>query len=636
MKVKAQKKSKQNTKEEKELLSPGEALRVNWKAFHMLYKRYPQMFTSSIICVVWEAVTPYVGIYLSARIIDEIAGNRNPEILMSLVLYTLFSAAFISLVSALLAKWRDTQGSGMYFKVLQIFTQKLMEMDFVNIDDAKTHEKLSTINQNQNGGGWGLYRVTWSMNNLISAVFTILGGATLTVTLFTQSVPAEAGNLTVLNNPLFVLAVIAVMLAVTYISPALGNKAGSYYARRSDTHNLANRLFGFYGWLGYKQELAADMRIYRQDIICDKYNSDKTSTFGSKGIFAKYARGPIGLYNAASSAVSTVFTGFVLVFVCLKALAGAFGVGAVTRYVASVSRLSGGVSSLIGTAGDMRNNASFLKLVFDFLEMPNTMEQGSLPVEKRDYRNYKIEFKDVSFKYPGSEEYALKHVSMKFGAGERLAVVGQNGSGKTTFIKLLCRLYDPTEGVILLNGTDIREFDYLEYMAIFSVVFQDFKLFAFTLGQNVGTMVAYDCELAEIALQKAGFGERLEALEDGLETYLYKDFSKKGVDISGGEAQKIALARTLYKDAPFIVLDEPTAALDPIAESEVYSNFNDIVGEKTAIYISHRLSSCRFCNDILVFHEGELVQRGSHEQLSSDREGKYFELWNAQAQYYST
>lgn len=634
--MKTKKPQKQENKGEKDLLSRREAARVNWKAFLLLYRRYPQMATSSAICVIWEAITPYVGIYLSARIIDEIAGDRNPDTLMRLVLYTLFSAAFISLVSALLQKWRDTQGSGMYFKVQQIFTQKLMEMDFVGIDDAKTHEKLSTINQNQNGGGWGLYRVTWSLNNLLSAVFNLLGGAALTVTLFTQDVPEEAGRLTVLNNPLFVLAVIAVMVAVTYISPALSNKAGSYYARRSDTHNLANRLFGFYGWLGYRQDLAPDMRIYRQDIICDRHNNDKTSTFGSKGIFARYARGPIGLYYAASSAVSMVFEGVVYVFVCLKALAGAFGVGAVTQYVSSVSRLAGGVSSLIGTAGDMRNNASFLKLVFDFLEMPNTMEQGSLPVERLDSREYEIEFRDVSFKYPGSEEYALRHVSMKFGAGERLAVVGQNGSGKTTFIKLLCRLYDPTEGRILLNGTDIREFDYLEYMAIFSVVFQDFKLFAFTLGQNVGARVAYDRGLAERTLRKAGFGERLDTLEDGTETYLYKDFSKSGVDISGGEAQKIALARTLYKDAPFIVLDEPTAALDPIAESEVYSNFNDIVGKKTAIYISHRLSSCRFCSDILVFHEGELVQRGSHEQLSADTDGKYYELWNAQAQYYNS
>lgn len=619
---------------DKKLLSLREAYTVNRKAFKLLHSSYPHMFTSRIVNVIWDALTPYVGIYLSALIIDELAGRRDPGTLTKLVIITLISAGLISLVSALLNKWRDTQCAGMYYKVKQIFTRKLLDMDFVSIDDTKTHDLLSTINQNQNGGGWGLYRVIGNYESLISSVLSLLGGVTLTVTLFTKRVPDTAGSLTVLNNPLFVLAVILVMLAVTYLSPALSNKANSFRARRADTHNLANRLFGFFGWLGYRHEYAPDMRIYRQDLICEKYNNNKTNTFGSKGPFAKDSWGAVGLYRAASSAASVIFTGFVYVFVCLKALAGAFGVGAVTQYISSVTKLSGSVSSLIGTVGDIRNNGSFLKLVFDFLEIPNTMRGGNRTIDK-SRRGYEIEFKHVSFRYPGSEAYALKDVNMKFRSGERLAVVGQNGSGKTTFIKLLCRLYDPTEGSILLNGVDIREYDYTEYMGIFSVVFQDFKLFAFSLGQNVGARVAYDKELAEKCLDKAGFGERLRTLSDGTETYLYKEISETGVDISGGEAQKIALARTLYKDAPFIILDEPTAALDPIAESEIYSSFNDIVGDKTAIYISHRLSSCRFCNDIAVFHEGKLVQRGSHEQLSSDESGKYFELWNAQAQYYT-
>jgi ATP-binding cassette subfamily B protein len=215
-----------------------------------------------------------------------------------------------------------------------------------------------------------------------------------------------------------------------------------------------------------------------------------------------------------------------------------------------------------------------------------------------------------------------------------MAVVGMNGSGKTTMIKLLCRLYDPTEGIITLNGVDIKKYNYDEYMAIFSVVFQDFKLFSFTLSQNVAASVAYDSEKMAQTLTKSGFDSRLENMPKGIETYLYKDFEEDGVEISGGEAQKIALARALYKNAPFIVLDEPTDALDPIAEFEIYSKFNEIVGDKTAIYISHRLSSCRFCDDIAVFHEGELIQRGSHDALIADENGKYYELWNAQAQYY--
>ena len=210
-----------------------------------------------------------------------------------------------------------------------------------------------------------------------------------------------------------------------------------------------------------------------------------------------------------------------------------------------------------------------------------------------------------------------------------------NGSGKTTMIKLLCRLYDPTEGVITLNGIDIKKYNYTEYMSVFSVVFQDFKLFSFTLGQNVAASVEYDREKARKALVQAGFGKRLSQMPKGLDTNLYQNYERDGMEISGGEAQKIALARALYKDAPFIILDEPTAALDPVAEYEIYSRFNEIAGEKTTIYISHRLSSCRFCSDIAVFDKGRLVQRGSHDSLIADEKGKYYELWNAQSQYYT-
>ncbi len=195
------------------------------------------------------------------------------------------------------------------------------------------------------------------------------------------------------------------------------------------------------------------MRIYRQDLLCGKFNSDKTGTFSSQGYFARLARGPMGAYSGASRAVSVLFTGIAYLFVGLKAWAGAFGVGLMPQYVSSIVRLSDGVSSLIGTAGLIRINGSFVRQFFNFMDCPNVMYQGSLTVEKRRDRQYEIEFRDVSFRYPRSEQYALRHVNMKFKVGSRIAVVGENGSGKTTFIKLLCRIYDPTEGTILLNGT---------------------------------------------------------------------------------------------------------------------------------------------------------------------------------------
>ena len=610
-------------------------LRLNNRALKLFYKRYPQMILSRLISVVWNSLTPYVSIYLSALVIDELAGSRNVERLQLLVLITLASAAVIALGTALLKKWMEAQSAGMWFKVENILSEKMLDMDYVSLDETHTAELLSTIRQNMNGGGWGLYRVVVAYEELCSSILTILGGISLTVSLFVSRVPNGAGALSALNNPLVVLAVIAVMLAVTFIAPVLNNKSGSYYAKHADSHNLGNRLFSFFGWLGYYSELAPDVRIYRQDRICDRHNHNKDDTFCSNGLFARLAWGPMGLFAAAGSAVSVIFTGVVYAFVCLKALAGAFGLGSVTQYVASITKVSGGMSSFVSTLGDMRNNAPFLELTFEFLDIPNNMYQGSLTVEKRNDRKYEVEFRNVSFKYPGSENYALRNVNMKFEIGKRLAVVGMNGSGKTTFIKLLCRLYDPTEGEILLNGIDIRKYNYAEYMNIFSVVFQDFKLFSLTLGENVASGSNIDREKVIDCLNKAGFGGRLAEMPNGIDTYLYTDYEKDGVNVSGGEAQKIAIARALYKDSPFIILDEPTAALDPIAEAEIYGKFDEIAGDKTTIYISHRLSSCKFCDEIAVFHEGAVIQQGTHASLVSDESGKYYELWHAQAQYYT-
>ena len=610
-------------------------LRLNNRALKLFYKRYPQMILSRLISVVWNSLTPYVSIYLSALVIDELAGSRNVERLQLLVLITLASAAVIALGTALLKKWTEAQSAGMWFKVENILSEKMLDMDYVSLDETHTAELLSTIRQNMNGGGWGLYRVVVAYEELCSSILTILGGISLTVSLFVSRVPDGAGALSALNNPLVVLAVITVMLAVTFIAPVLNNKSGSYYAKHADSHNLGNRLFSFFGWLGYYSELAPDVRIYRQDRICGRHNHNKDDTFCSNGLFARLAWGPIGLFAAAGSAVSVIFTGVVYAFVCLKALAGAFGLGSVTQYVASITKVSGGMSSFVSTLGDMRNNAPFLELTFEFLDIPNNMYQGSLTVEKRNDRKYEVEFRNVSFKYPGSENYALRNVNMKFEIGKRLAVVGMNGSGKTTFIKLLCRLYDPTEGEILLNGIDIRKYNYAEYMNIFSDVFQDFKLFSLTLGENVASGSNIDREKVIDCLNKAGFGGRLAEMPNGIDTYLYTDYEKDGVNVSGGEAQKIAIARALYKDSPFIILDEPTAALDPIAEAEIYGKFDEIAGDKTAIYISHRLSSCKFCDEIAVFHEGAVIQQGTHASLVADESGKYYELWHAQAQYYT-
>ncbi|MCR5689458.1 MAG: ABC transporter ATP-binding protein/permease [Clostridiales bacterium] len=314
---------------------------------------------------------------------------------------------------------------------------------------------------------------------------------------------------------------------------------------------------------------------------------------------------------------------------------GSLGVGDFLKCATAGNDLLNSLGATGSIATGLHNNVKYLDKFFEYLDLPTEMYYGTIPTEKRSDGKYDIEFHDVSFRYPGSDVYALRHLSFKMKVGERVAVVGMNGSGKTTMIKLLCRLYDPTEGYITLNGIDVKKYDYGDLLALFSVVFQDFRLFSFSLGENVSSNVEYDEERVAQCLKKSGMGETLARLPEGTKTAIYKDFDENGVEISGGEAQKIALARALYKDAPFVVLDEPTAALDPIAEADIYARFNEIVGDRTVVYISHRLSSCRFCDRIAVFHEGELVQTGTHDELLADEGGKYRELWTAQAQYYT-
>ena len=378
--------------------------------------------------------------------------------------------------------------------------------------------------------------------------------------------------------------------------------------------------------------MGKDVRLYRQDKLImniKNYAFDLHKkafrTMGSK-------RFVIGI---PLTITEMVLKAIIYVFVCAYSLVGAFGVGSIIKYVGFIETLTGCITSYFSVFADIKYNTPFVKDYLAYFDIPQKMYQGSSRVEKCLDNEYYIEFKNVSFKYPGSDSYALEHVNFKFKIGERLAIVGMNGSGKTTFIKLLCRLYDPTEGEILLNGVNIKKYDYNEYLAVFSVVFQDYKLFSFSIAENVAAGSRPDKGNVIEALEKSGFTQRLSEMPEGISTCLYKDFDCSGVEISGGEAQKIAIARALYKDSPFIILDEPTAALDPIAEYEIYSRFNDIVGDKNAIYISHRLASCRFCDRIAVFDHGRVIQTGSHNELVADKSGKYFELWHAQAQYYN-
>ncbi|MGM9634518.1 MAG: ABC transporter ATP-binding protein [Candidatus Avispirillum sp.] len=501
------------------------------------------------------------------------------------------------------------------------YSEKAMSMAYESIEDRDIYHLKHQV-EAKSQTGYNIYQLRHSFSNMIGALTRIIASASMSFSFFTlESVP--------LSMKLLTVAVTAVTVVSNVLTTSMQMKERCKFFGNNVFINVY--LEKFCDYIG-NYSAGKDIRLYGMGDMLAKKRAETENCFYRRSIHVDHK---LALMSLPGQLLNTVLQFVLYAVLIYGALKGDVTVGSIAKYVSCVTMLLGAVTTLIVGINTTLENNLHLKQYFSYFDIPNNMYKGSLTVEKRDDREYYVEFCNVSFKYPNTDTYALRNVNIKFKVGEKLAVVGVNGSGKSTFIKLMCRLYDPTEGVILLNGVDIRKYDYDEYMSLFSVVFQDFKLFSFPLGQNVAASLDYDKERVVTCLTQAGFSSRLGEMPMGTETCLYKDFDNNGVEISGGEAQKIALARALYKDAPFFVLDEPTASLDPISEYEVYSKFNEITGDRTAVYISHRLASCRFCDNIAVFDNGSVIQFGTHDSLLADESGKYYELWHAQAQYYT-
>lgn len=602
------------------------AWRHTLRAIGIIRERYPGDLELTGISAIIQAVQPLSVLYLSARILDELAGRRDVRTIVTYVSITVTLTFFLSVLRAALERRLSVIRSTFLQKMYFLHSEKYMAMDYSHVDKSRTNEMLADIEAKINGNGLGIPNIHYIFPNLMQRLTGVVVSGLLLVGMFRVTGSYVVNFAT---SPASTVALGVLVLATMAFSFKLRQKEQVVLEEIFKKNPKANIAAQYY--YDYVTNAAKDIRLYAQQpalkVIANEWlNSQMWHEFF-------HYEGKVGAATAAANALSA---GCVYLLIGLRALAGMYGIGSVLRYVGAVSSLVEHLTGLINECSALVSNTPYLEMAYEYLDLSDDRHRGTLTTEKRADNEYEIEFKNVSFKYPESDNYALRNVSLKLTVGRRLAVVGMNGSGKTTMIKLLCRLYDPTEGEITLNGIDIRKYDYQEYIRLFSVVFQDFKLFSLPIGQNVAVSTEVDAARVSECLKKAGFSERLRELPQGLDTCLYKDFDTDGVSISGGEAQKIALARALYKDAPFIILDEPTAALDPIAEFEVYSRFNEIIEDKAAVFISHRLSSCRFCDDIVVLHEGRLVQRGSHEQLLADESGKYAELWNAQAQYYVT
>lgn len=629
------------------------SFREEWHLFARALKIWkellPGYFPCQFILTGLEVFTPYFGLYMSARLIDGLAGGLGIKQLLFLSGIAVFGGFILSVAG------RFIRGK---ISVITAFMVEQHEEYIINQQNRLSYEHMenpdivllrSKIRNDFVSFGGGLNAVQWTFCNLLNGIFDIIFSLSLTISMFAVTAQDKhTGFLGFVNSPYSTVLIVLMILLNTWLSIRISTTSTKKKQEALSELSVSNVRFGIYSCLWDMDMRVFDLhRIILKDI--KKFQVHPAWVYKTEKIGIKY-----GIFSVLLDAVLSIA---IFLFVAAKALLNVFGIGSFVLYEGTVGRFIRAVSGIASAVGQLRYNNNFLVEFYRYLDLPNAMYHGTLAVEKREDIDYEIEFKDVGFCYPRTQNWVLRHVNIKLNIGDKLAIVGENGSGKTTFIKLLCRLYDPTEGKILLNGIDITRYRYDEYLALFSVVFQDYSLFGFPLGENVAAGLSYDAVRARECLIRVGLGAKLAELEagninhtdaeksemdtntekgniDALTMAVERNYDAEGIDFSGGELQKIALARALYKNAPFVVLDEPTAALDPLAEAEVYEMFNRVVEYKTSIFISHRLSSCRFCDKIAVFDHGQIVQHGSHKELVEDKDGKYYSLWRAQAQYY--
>ncbi|MGN0598102.1 MAG: ABC transporter ATP-binding protein [Ruminiclostridium sp.] len=566
-------------------------------------------FTCAAMSLMWTIIVKYILDYVQTALQTGNTTDFMP--LLMLVLAT--TAVEIIMMGANTFCNIDMWWKFVYvrFKFISIRMAKSMSMKYEQLETPKmldSMQKAMNATGNNTNGVEGLIR---NLSSFMVAFVKIIASAAIIFTL----------------NPIVVL----IMLVLAFVqflffdytkkkdkkevwdAMAPNWRKTSYMENTSTNFAFAKdiRLFGFRNWLSKKH-----------GEICDekhRYMVKSKNYWIANSFFAH--------------GISLLQEGILYAWLIYCVITKGMSIGDFTLYLGSIRTFSATLTDLLNSLADTRFNSMQVNDFRTFVEYPEDDESNCIDIPKCD--KYVFTFENASFRYSGQENFALKNLNLTLEAGKRLAVVGLNGAGKTTFIKLLLRLYDVTEGRILLNGTDIRKFRRNDYYELFSPVFQNVEIFAFPLSENVSMKEpeSTDKEKAERCLILSGMDEKLKALPKGVDTELLKVIYDDGIDLSGGEKQKLALARALYKNAPVVVLDEPTAALDALAEYKLYKDFDKLIGEKSAVYISHRLSSTRFCDSIAMFKAGEMVEYGTHEELLQ-KGGAYAEMFRVQAQYY--
>ncbi|NGT32078.1 ABC transporter ATP-binding protein [Clostridium perfringens] len=568
------------------------------------------LFAQCGVYTILASIAPFIGIFLPKFLIDELLGQRRIEI----ILMTLIGFFLLSSVVNYSIAWLRCAYSPRVTKIrtdyITMISDKIMKMDFKNTEDPEVLNKIKSV-----------MNAVMSNNTGVEGVYHTLLGLFGRLTAFVGYI-----SIVLFLSPWILLFLIINVL----ISYALTMRVKKYeYSQKEKAADKDRRTFYVFDTM-YDFAYGKDIRIYDlKNILIDKFKKFR----GERIDISKDVQGKQLKVKIVDVILLVIRECVVYGYLIYNVLFTGMGIGDFTMYFSTINGFGDWMKGILDDLANIKAQNMYLDDMREFLEIKseNKEKTRDIPIDS----SYEIEFKNVSFKYPKTDKYIYKNLSLKIKKGQRLAIVGINGAGKTTFVKLLCRLYEPTSGEILINGVNIQSFSKEEYYKILSVVFQDIKTFAFTVAENVSLENLEDVDREKVlhCIEKAGVGDKINSLQKGIDTSLLKILDGEGVELSGGENQKLALARALYKNGKIVILDEPTSALDAVAEYNIYKGFDELIGDKTAIYISHRLASTKFCDVIAFFENGEIVEYGTHEELLK-KNGKYSDMFNIQAQYY--
>lgn len=593
-----------DNKKETSLYKISSVIRV---LFGTAARKYPLFFAWESIKTIVSIAQPFIAIMISPLIVDEIVGGRDIKKLIFyaavLIIGEFVATMLIEKSNSVLGKYQERLEC--YFDVL--LGKQTMELDFQLTEDKEALDQLQKAKTGMSWYSGGVYGVAEQVFMFVGNIIKMAGLVTIII----------------LHAPVLLL----IMAVYSVFHFALTTKINKFAVASFNKLSKFNNMFGYFAWEVVDSRYGKDIRLYNaKDIILNAWK-DNTKMQIDTWKWQADKELPYDLLLEIAVFAGSMFTYF---YVALLAIGGAFGIGVFTQLITAEGSLENTLFDLVWNVTELVKRCNYAYEYVVFMDYPAALPKGDKHIEKKDHE---IEFRHVSFAYPKTDRKILDDISIKIRSGEHLSIVGLNGAGKTTFIKLLCRLYDPTEGEILVDGVNIKEYDYKEYMQQIAPVFQDFKLFAFSMGENIAFDKTSNAKMSKYT-DLVGLKDLVKKLDNGFNTNIFKYFDEKGIEPSGGEQQKIAISRALFKESPIVILDEPTAALDPLAEYEVYKEFHTLVGGKTAVYISHRLSSCKFCDKIAVFSDGHIAEYGTHDELINIPSGIYAEMFEAQAKYY--